>query len=294
MRWHAAACPQWRTWGLTGHPAAENICSAWSPLVLPPGASNRHGSPGLHPPAGQPLRGCCGRPGWGAWLLDTNRHGSDEAGPRSATIRHSAKSDQRGTLGELSVTGLGRCSSAPPAPGSRPPSPPGRPAGRRLPAAQARPGPGLLRARQVPDRRPAGAAPVAAASRRSGCGWPAPPEQVRAGIVVADGRLWLASPPLSPSRTMTWTGSVAGVDLGSSPDAVVTETAGGAGVGRARRADSSLQLDGQQSRQAKAARRVPRPGQRGSRRWRRVGLGASGRACHRRRVHQASIRRPSR
>ena len=124
------------------------------------------------------------------------------------------------------MTGLGRCSSAPPAPGSRPPSPPGRPAGRRLPAAQARPGPGLLRARRVPDRRPAGAAPVAAASRRSGCGWPAPPEQIRAGIVVADGRLWLASPPLSPSRTMTWTGSVAGVDLGSSPDAVVTETAG--------------------------------------------------------------------
>lgn len=79
------------------------------------------------------------------------------------------------------------------------------------------------------------------------------------------------------------------MDLGViHPYAVVTETAGLLVSGRALRADSYLHLDDQKSRQAKAARRVPRPGQRGSRRWRRHRARVRrAEACHRRRVHQA-------
>jgi IS605 OrfB family transposase len=120
---------------------------------------------------------------------------------------------------------------------------------------------------------------------------PYPPEQIRAVALLADGgRLWLAvtaaipiqQPDLDLSR-------VAGVDLGIIyPYAVVTEQAGLLVSGRALRAESYLHLKDQQARQASAARRAPKPGQRGSRRWRR------GRAHlrrvegrHRRRVHQA-------
>ena len=68
----------------------------------------------------------------------------------------------------------------------------------------------------------------------------------------------------------------------------MTETAGLLVSGRALRADSYLHLDDQKSRQAKAARRVPRPGQRGSRRWRRHRARVRrAEACHRRHVHQA-------
>jgi IS605 OrfB family transposase len=120
---------------------------------------------------------------------------------------------------------------------------------------------------------------------------PYPPEQVRAVTLLADGgRLWLAvtaavpveQNDLDPSR-------VAGVDLGIiHPYAVVTQDAGLLVSGRAVRAEGWLHLHDQQARQAKAARRAPKPGQRGSRRWRRHRAKLRRvEARHRRRVHQA-------
>lgn len=127
---------------------------------------------------------------------------------------------------------------------------------------------------------------------------PYPPEQIRAVILVADGgRLWLAVTAAVPVQDHDLDGGrVAGVDLGViHPSAVVTETAGLLVSGRALRADSYLHLDDQKSRQAKAARRVPRPGQRGSWRWRRHRARVRrAEACHRRRAIRPSIRRPSR
>jgi len=120
---------------------------------------------------------------------------------------------------------------------------------------------------------------------------PYPPEQVRSVTLLHDGgRLWLAvtaavpieQHDLDPAR-------VAGVDLGIiHPYAAVTEDAGLLVSGRALRAESYLHLHDQQARQTKAARRAPKPGQRGSRRWRnhRVRLRRA-EARHRRRVHQA-------
>jgi putative transposase len=79
------------------------------------------------------------------------------------------------------------------------------------------------------------------------------------------------------------------VDVGIiHPYALVTDQAALLVSGRAIRAESYLHLRDQQARQAKAARRAPKPGQRGSRRWRRHRARlrqAEGR--HRRRVHQA-------
>jgi putative transposase len=82
---------------------------------------------------------------------------------------------------------------------------------------------------------------------------------------------------------------VAGVDLGIiHPYAVITEQAGLLVSGRALRAEGWLHLHDQQARQAKAARRAPKPGQRGSRRWRRHRAKLRRvEARHRRRVHQA-------
>jgi hypothetical protein len=86
------------------------------------------------------------------------------------------------------------------------------------------------------------------------------------------------------------------VDLGVvHPYAVVTQDAGLLISGRAIRADSYLHLKDQQSRQVRAARHAPKPGQRGSRRWRRHRAQVRrAEARHRRRIHQASTRRPSR
>ena len=82
---------------------------------------------------------------------------------------------------------------------------------------------------------------------------------------------------------------MAGVDLGIiHPYAVVTEQAGLLVSGRVIRAESYLHLKDQQVRRAKAARQAPRPGQRGSRRWRRHRARLRQvEARHRRRVHQA-------
>jgi IS605 OrfB family transposase len=120
---------------------------------------------------------------------------------------------------------------------------------------------------------------------------PYPSEQVRAVTLLADGRrLWLAvtaAVPVEPYGLDL--GRVAGVDLGIiHPYAVVTETAGLLVSGRAIRAESYLHLKDQQARGSKAARRAPKPGRRGSRRWRRHRFRVRRiEARHRRRVHQA-------
>jgi IS605 OrfB family transposase len=83
---------------------------------------------------------------------------------------------------------------------------------------------------------------------------------------------------------------VAGVDLGViHPYAVAAP--GGAGLlvsGRAIRAEHRQHLRDQKGRQRAAARRAPKPGQRGSRRWRQHRQAArQAEARHRRRVYQA-------
>jgi transposase len=106
---------------------------------------------------------------------------------------------------------------------------------------------------------------------------PYPREQVRAVTLLADGgRLWLAvtaavpvqqDPDLDPDR-------VAGVDLGIiHPYAVATEQAGLLVSGRALRAEHYLHLEDQRARRTRAARRAPKPGQRGSRRCDATGRG---------------------
>jgi IS605 OrfB family transposase len=121
---------------------------------------------------------------------------------------------------------------------------------------------------------------------------PYPPEQVRAVTLLAEGgRLWLAvtaavpvqqDHDLDPAR-------VAGVDLGIiHPYAVVTQQAGLLISGRALRAENWLHRADQRARQTTATRRAPKPGQRGSRRWRRHRARLRrAETRHRRRVHQA-------
>jgi IS605 OrfB family transposase len=121
---------------------------------------------------------------------------------------------------------------------------------------------------------------------------PVPLDQVRTVTLLADGgRLWLAVTAAVPVQQDPDVdlGRVAGVDLGIiHPYAVVTEQAGLLVSGRAIRAESYLHLEDQKARHAKAARRAPKPGQRGSRRWRRHRTRLRrAEARHRRRVHQA-------
>jgi IS605 OrfB family transposase len=120
---------------------------------------------------------------------------------------------------------------------------------------------------------------------------PYPAEQVRAVTLLHEGgRLWLAVTAAVPVEDHDLDpGRVAGVDLGIiHPYAVVTQDAGLLVSGRALRAEGWLHLHDQQARQAKAARRAPKPGQRGSRRWRRHRARLRrAEARHRRRVHQA-------
>jgi hypothetical protein len=101
---------------------------------------------------------------------------------------------------------------------------------------------------------------------------PYPAEQVRAVTLLADGgRLWLAVTAAVPVQQHDLDpGRVAGVDLGIiHPYAVITQDAALLVSGRAVRAEGWLHLHDQQARQTRAARRAPKPGQRGSRRWRR-------------------------
>ena len=120
---------------------------------------------------------------------------------------------------------------------------------------------------------------------------PYPDSAVRSVTLLADGgRLWLTVTAAVPIQHHDLDpGRVAGVDLGIiHPYAVVTQDAGLLVSGRALRAESYLHLKDQQARRAKAARRAPTPGQRGSRRWRhhRARLRRA-EARHRRRFHQA-------
>jgi hypothetical protein len=120
---------------------------------------------------------------------------------------------------------------------------------------------------------------------------PYPAEQIRAVTLFAEGgQLWLAvtaaihvqQHDLDPNR-------VAGVDLGViHPYAVVVEQAALLISGRAIRAENYLHLRDHQAREVRAARRRPKPGQQGSRRWRRHrARRRQAEAKHRRRVHQA-------
>jgi IS605 OrfB family transposase len=117
------------------------------------------------------------------------------------------------------------------------------------------------------------------------------PEQVRAITLLRDGGcLWLAVTAAVPvEQHDPDPDRVAGVDLGIiHPYAVVTEQAGLLVSGRALRAESYLHLEDQKARHAKAAQQAPKPGQHGSRRWRRFRIRARRvEARHRRRVHQA-------
>jgi transposase len=119
------------------------------------------------------------------------------------------------------------------------------------------------------------------------CGWPAlwvrldrnlpyPPEQVRSVTLLYDaGRLWVdvtAEVPVAcyPAGQEPDPGRIAGVDLGIiHPYAVAGPDGEGLLVsGRAVRAEHRMHLADTKARQKAVARRVPRPGQRGSRRWR--------------------------
>jgi putative transposase len=120
---------------------------------------------------------------------------------------------------------------------------------------------------------------------------PYSPEQVRAVTLLANGgRLWLAVTAAVPVQKQDLDPNrVAGVDLGIiHPYAVVTPEAGLLVSGRALRAESYLHLEDRKARQANAASHAPKPGQRGSRRWRRHRARQRRvEARHRRRIHQA-------
>jgi IS605 OrfB family transposase len=125
---------------------------------------------------------------------------------------------------------------------------------------------------------------------------PHPPGQVRSVTLLYDaGRLWVdvtAEVPVAcyPAGQEPDPGRMAGVDLGIiHPYAVAGP--GGEGLlvsGRAIRAEHRMHLADSKARRRATARRAPRPGQKGSRRWRhyrhRQRLAE---ARHRRRVRQA-------
>jgi putative transposase len=125
---------------------------------------------------------------------------------------------------------------------------------------------------------------------------PYPPEQVRSVTLLYDaGRLWVdvtAEVPVTtyPAGQEPDPGRIAGVDLGIiHPYAVAGPESQGLLVsGRAIRAEHRMHLADRKGRVRAVARRAPRPGQKGSRRWRyyrrRQRLVE---ARHRRRVRQA-------
>jgi putative transposase len=125
---------------------------------------------------------------------------------------------------------------------------------------------------------------------------PYPPEQVRSVTLVYDaGRLWVdvtAEVPVAcyPAGLEPDPGRVAGVDLGIiHPYAVAGP--GGEGLlvsGRAIRAEHRMHLADSKARGKAVARRAPKPGQKGSRRWRHYRRRQRlAEARHRRRVRQA-------
>ena len=125
---------------------------------------------------------------------------------------------------------------------------------------------------------------------------PYPPEQVRSVTLLYDaGRLWVdvtAEVPVAgyPAGQEPDPGQIAGVDLGIiHPYAVAAP--GGEGLlvsGRAIRAEHRMHLHDRKARARAVARRVPKPGQKGSRRWRHYRRRQRlVEARHRRRVRQA-------
>jgi IS605 OrfB family transposase len=125
---------------------------------------------------------------------------------------------------------------------------------------------------------------------------PYPPEQVRSVTLLYDaGRLWVdvtAEVPVTtyPAGQEPDPGRIAGVDLGIIHPYAVAGPGGDALLvsGRAVRAEHRMHLADRKARTRAVARRAPKPGQRGSRRWRhyrrRQRLAEAG---HRRRVRQA-------
>jgi IS605 OrfB family transposase len=125
---------------------------------------------------------------------------------------------------------------------------------------------------------------------------PYPPEQVRSVTLLYDGgRLWVdvtAEVPVAcyPAGQEPDPGRVAGVDLGIiHPYAVAGPDGQGLLVsGRAVRAEHRMHLADRKARARAAAHRAPKPGQRGSRRWRHYRRRQRlAEARHRRRVRQA-------
>jgi putative transposase len=125
---------------------------------------------------------------------------------------------------------------------------------------------------------------------------PYQPEQVRSvTLVYAAGRLWLdvtAEVPVMahPAGRELDAGRVAGVDLGIIHPYAVAEPDGRGMLvsGRAIRAEHRMHLADRKARARAVARRAPKPGQKGSRRWRhyrrRQRLAET---RHRRRIRQA-------
>ena len=125
---------------------------------------------------------------------------------------------------------------------------------------------------------------------------PYPPEQVRSVTLLYDaGRLWADVTAEVPVRLLSrWSGAGpgpgGGVDLGIiHPYAVAGPDGQGLLVsGRAIRAEHRMHLADTKARTRAVARRAPRPGQRGSRRWRHCRRRQRlVEARHRRRVRQA-------
>jgi putative transposase len=125
---------------------------------------------------------------------------------------------------------------------------------------------------------------------------PYPLDQVRSVTLLADGgRLWIevtAEVPITvyPPGTEPNPDRVAGVDLGIIHPYAVAGPAGTALLvsGRAIRAEHRMHLADTKRRRKATAARAPKPGQRGSRRWRHTRARArlvEGR--HRRRIRQA-------
>ena len=125
---------------------------------------------------------------------------------------------------------------------------------------------------------------------------PYPPDQIRSIALLYDaGRLWVdvtAEVPMAgyPLGAEPDPGRVAGVDLGIIHPYAVAGPDGQALLvsGRAVRAEHHLHLKDTKARHRAVARRAPKPGQRGSRRWRQYRRRQRAvEARHRRRVRQA-------
>ena len=125
---------------------------------------------------------------------------------------------------------------------------------------------------------------------------PYPPDQIRSvTLLYHAGRLWVDVTAEIPVATYLAgqepdAGRIAGVDLGIIHPYAVAGPAGEALLvsGRAIRAEHRMHLADSKGRRKAVARRAPRPGQKGSRRWRHYRRRQRlAEARHRRRVRQA-------